>query len=587
MLVAAVAGAQDPPKVSVSSDITEAGVGDTIPATLTVTFAPGLHGYQNPQKDATIIPIKVANGDHTEIVDVEYPTGTPKSVGGLPDKYPVYEGTIEIPFSFQLTSDPGPDGADIRFSYQQCNDSTCFPPDSVTVHLKLNLIGATSPDNGTPSPTTGTTDEPNTEKLSTSDNKESGGLAGLIRNGFATGNWIMLIGVLFLVGLSINLTPCVYPLIPITIGFFSSQAKDSMAGRAKLGGMYVLGIALTYGFIGGLAAVGGKVFGELFTNVWFNIALGVLMFGLALSMFDVYQIGLPNGIAKHLKGRSGAIGALVMGLLVGVGAAPCAGPLIISVFTEVAKLNNAFQSIASFVIVGLGLGLPYFILALLNNSTKSLPRAGNWMKLVKAGLGVVVMYFGAQYLFQGMPNIATPGQLPLLWTMFYVGAAICFVVYERSANDPKSAAIRGIAIALCAFMAGSNYAEYNRPVGSSEVGMKFEHFTKESWESAKQSGKPIFIDAGANWCVKCKEIEAGVFNKPEAAEASKGFVLLRIDWSTGVDDAYKDYTGKLFDIKGLPHMVVTKPGGTVAGASDEMHNVNELKEFLAKGKEGG
>lgn len=578
-----LASAQDtPPDLKVALKATVAAPGETVEGLATVTFSPDLHAYQNPQSDSTIIPIVLA-GDGFVLSKVDYPKGTEESVGGLPDKYFVHSGTIQIPFSFTAPVKAPKDGLKFIFSYQQCNAKNCFPPGQVEQTLQIKIEGAPKAPAVTASTTQNTT-------------PQATGLGKFLQDSFESKNWGLLILALLAIGLAINLTPCVYPLIPVTISFFAGQAKDNAGGRKMLAFNYMLGIAFSYGIVGGIAAISGGVFGQLFQNPWFNAGLGVFMIVLALSMFDLYQIGIPAGVSKHLKGRSGPVGSFIMGTLVGVGAAPCAGPIIVLLLTELAKINNPSLSILSFVLVGFGMGIPYFILGLLSNAKSALPKAGGWMKTLKAMMGLAVIYFGIGYFIQALPQLGDPKVEPFVYIAFFLASALVLFLFDKASADARTWRVKSVGLLGLGILAGITYANYQgylkieatrgeyKKLLQTSAGKvsEFAKFTDESWAEAKASGKPIFVDVGANWCVKCKEIEHNVFDDPTFIGATQDFVLLKIDHSTGVDPAYIESTTKLFGIRGLPHMVIVKPGGEIAATLNELHSVKELEEQFVK-----
>lgn len=410
-----------------------------------------------------------------------------------------------------------------------------------------------------------------------------------MRGGFERGNYLLIILGCVLIGLALTLTPCVYPIIPITVSYFSGQTGGSRAGRIGLGLTYMLGIAITYGAVGGVAAALGGAVGDLFKKPWFLLSLAAFMVFLALSMFDVYQIGIPAPIAKHLKGRSGAIGALIMGLLVGVAAAPCAGALVSGVAIEVARVGSVPIGLLIFTAIGLGIGLPFVVLASMASGAKTLPKSGGWLKAVKAILGIAVLWLAADYLFKGLGFRADETRTMVAWAIFYAGAAAFLFLFENSGSTRLIFGIKGVAILALGILAGQSLSAYRQlerdaqfaALAAKQGGgpaaiptkVNWIKYTPEAFEEAKQSGKPILIDGTADWCAVCKEIDKAVFQKPEAIFALQNVVTFKIDLSTGVDPAYDEMVRKQFDIVGLPKIMLFKPGG------EKLRDFNDLKQL--------
>jgi thiol:disulfide interchange protein DsbD len=416
------------------------------------------------------------------------------------------------------------------------------------------------------------------------------GLAGWLLKNFEARNYAMIVLAAVLVGLLLCLTPCVYPMIPITVGYFSNQSAANRGAKLLLGAMYTLGIAITYGAVGGVFAVIGQGVGTLFTQPWFLFSLAALMVVLALSMFDVYEIGVPSFIGKHLKGRSGPVGALIMGLLMGFAAAPCAGALVSAVAIGVADTRSVPLGVTVFTAIGLGLGLPFFALASLSTgASRALPKSGGWLKTVKAILGLVVLWLGADYLFKGLGWRSDDARTFLGWVVFYVGAALYLLFFDRTEPSRLVQGLKGTAVLGLGLLAGIAWqsrsaALFEQSVradgGSMATKIQWIPWTEAAFEEAKQSGKPIFIDAWAEWCTECKVIEKKVLNTPEGIRALQGVVTMKIDWSTGQDAGYIESTAKKFDIVGLPHLMFFKPGGAPVKTVNELASVEELKKLV-------
>lgn len=606
-LMALVAFAQDtPPKVSLKLDKTTGAAGSTLKGTVTIEFLDNLHGYQNPQEDKSLIPIEVVAGDKiTKIVKVEYPKGIDMKVLGFDKPIKVYEGTIKIPVTFKLPDAVGAANLKISVKYQQCNESNCFPPGSKDLSAKVTV----SKKNGEepseePELVASTGGEPAKPAATTPPAPEDDSfVARLLREGFEKKSYLWILLGSLLTGLALTLTPCVYPVIPVTISFFSSQTSGSRSGRVGLGLMYMLGIGVTYGAVGGVAASLGGAVGDLFKKSWFLFALAIFMVALALSMFDVYQIGIPGPIAKHLKGRSGALGALIMGLMVGVAAAPCAGALVSSVAIEVARIGSVPIGLLVFTTIGLGIGLPFVVIGAMSQGAKALPKSGGWLKTVKSVLGIVVLWIAADYFFKGLGFKPEEPRTLVAWTIFYFGAAVYLLGFDNSGNTRIIFGIKGAAVLALGLLMGQAMTtragilkeeEFAKLAANSggktkAVATKVEwvKFTPEAFEEAKKSGKPILIDGTADWCLVCKEIDEAVFKKPAAIIALQDVVTMKIDLSTGVDPAYDEAVRKQFNIVGLPHIMLFKPGGEQIRTFSDLKQLPNPDVLVAALKEAG
>src|SRR5207237_785985 len=210
------------------------------------------------------------------------------------------------------------------------------------------------------------------------------------RLGLAGGVGAVTFAVLFLAGVLTSLTPCVYPLIPITVGVFGARQAEHRARSVALSATYVGGIAVTYSALGVFAALSGKAFGSALSSPWVVAILAVFLVALAASMFGAFDLNLPPSVQQRLGIMRGAgfVHALGMGLVAGIVAAPCTGPVLAGVLTYVATRRSALLGFWMLFSYALGMGLLFFILGA---TSLRLPRSGAWMETVKSVLGVALV----------------------------------------------------------------------------------------------------------------------------------------------------------------------------------------------------
>lgn len=643
-----IAAANTPPTVRINLPSGEHKPGETISATVSITFGSGLHAYQNPPTEPYMIPVTVESGNSaTQLKSVRYPRGVDKIVGGVTDAAAVYSGTIQVPVEIVVPNSPGSHEISIKVGYQQCDATTCYAPGSVTgtATIRVSAPAATPPPAETPTQsqpqerdpvrepvetpqtTTEVTPEPIEEPVAdegaagiaegmdenfeeteeffdgevedtgeiqletepTNMQPENEGLAATLVSAFESRRLLPLIGLCLLIGVFLAATPCVYPMIPITVSYFSNQSAKNPAGRFGLGALYALGIGFTYGAVGGIFAVLGGTVGELFTKPWFLLALSALMVFLALSMFDLYEIRIPNFIAKKLKSRAGPVGAFIMGLLMGFAAAPCAGAFISALAVAVAEAGSIPLGLLTFTSVGIGIGLPFLALASLSaGSAKALPKSGGWLKTVKAILGLVVLWLAYDYLLKGLGFRVGEPNTQVAWIVFYLGAALYLILFEKGGDSRIAVGMKATAALTLGILAGMAFTERSHTLfereliatGGSVNRIAWVKFDDPAFEEAKASGRPIFIDGTADWCVKCREIEQTILNTPRGITALGTVETLKIDHSTGVDEEYKRKTTEQFNIRGLPHIVVLKPGGEPYMVLNEIKSIDHLEEIL-------
>ena len=340
------------------------------------------------------------------------------------------------------------------------------------------------------------------------------------------GVWVGLPAV-FLGGLALNLTPCVYPMIPVTLAFFSHQASGTTRRIVLLAVCYVLGISLSYALLGLLAAQTGALFGSWLQSPLVLVWIALAIVSLALSMFGVYEIRLPSAIANRLGAAStGLGGALLMGLMVGVVAAPCVGPFLVGLMLFISRLGNPAAGFLLFFVLGVGMGLPSLVLAIASSRIGGLPKAGAWLIWSKKALGIVLLGLALYFLRPLLPlRVLTASAAGLLasagvylgWLERSEGRGGRFVIVRRLA---------GVSLLLAALGVGWPSAS-PRPAAASPVA--WVPYSQPALEQAQRAHQPIIVDIYADWCLPCVEMDHVTFRHPQIVQALQGVATLRVD----------------------------------------------------------
>src|SRR5436190_6813229 len=240
------------------------------------------------------------------------------------------------------------------------------------------------------------------------------------RLGLSAGVSAGTFAILFLAGVLTSLTPCVYPLIPITVGIFGARQAEHRGRSVALSGTYVGGIAAMYSVLGLFAALSGKAFGSVLASPTVVAVLAIFLLALAASMFGAFEIALPYAVQQKLSGVKGTgfAGAFGMGLVAGIIAAPCTGPVLAGVLAYVATQRNAVLGFWMLFTYAVGMGLLFFVLGA---TSLRLPRSGAWMETVKSVLGVALVAAAVALL---LPLLPRPAPLPLSVRTVAIASAV-------------------------------------------------------------------------------------------------------------------------------------------------------------------
>src|SRR3954452_9668360 len=222
-------------------------------------------------------------------------------------------------------------------------------------------------------------------------------------NEYQQRGWAWMYLASFGFGFQTSLTPCVYPMIPITLGIFGARGKDVSRGKALLlATAYVVGMGLTYSTLGVTIALIGGQFGTLLANPYVVVPIVLLFAALAASMFGAFELNLPASWQARLNqvGGSGFRGAFAMGMVGGLIAAPCTGPFLLGLLTFVATTRSVVGGGSLLFIYAIGMGVLFWVLAAF---AMSLPRSGRWMEWVKSAGGILLLLGGIYFLKPLLP----------------------------------------------------------------------------------------------------------------------------------------------------------------------------------------
>lgn len=315
----------------------------------------------------------------------------------------------------------------------------------------------------------------------------------------------------FIAGLLTSLTPCVYPMIPITLAVLGQGSENRKKSEQFLFSIaYVLGIATTFSLLGLAAAQFGFLFGSLLSQIWVLALVAIILLVMALSLFGLFEINPPAFLMNHAtkKGTGRLVGAYVSGLFFGIVASPCVGPVLVAILAWVSTTQKPFLGFALLFTYAIGLGMLFLGLGFFS---KVLPRSGKWMVNVKRLMGIVV-----------------------LGVSFYYGMLIWQQVQIR--QQPK--------------------------IDEAQLGksaLPWKPLTERALAEAAAAGKPVLIDFWAVWCAACHELEQNTFTNPEVQKRSQEFVLLKYDASQVTPETQKWM--EKFAIRGLPAVIFISSSG--------------------------
>jgi len=406
-------------------------------------------------------------------------------------------------------------------------------------------------------------------------------LENLIRS---TDLLIVRILLIALLGLLMSFTPCIYPMIPITIGIMQGQANKSLATSFLHAFSYSIGIATTFALLGLLAALSGTIFGMLLTNPLVVLLIVGMLVYLALSMFGFYEIRIPSFLQerKHAH-KTSFLSSFIFGALSGTVASPCLSPGLALVLCIVASLGNAFLGFLLLFAFGIGLSIPLLLIGTFSSSLTMLPRAGAWMIEVKKIFGFLLLGMSFYYLKNILPTT-------LLFWLIAVFCAAAGIYYLLSGSKHETKFIQRLKIIIgIVFLTSAIHFAFQAYALHSEKGQTAETFWITDYpaalEKAQAENKYIFMDFWAPSCSICTAIDKTLLKDTDVRTALARFVPAKLEliMSDKTIMQLKDQ----FNIIGLPtfilydavrEIVIKRWGGELYQA-DKKAFIKELESF--------
>ena len=555
-------------------------------AGLIIGVNPGFHLNSDKPTLDWVSPTKIEFEAHPglKVTRVSFPEPKMVRLPFADEPLPVFEKMVPVALTIEVTpsAPAGPTVLKGVLSYQACDDKVCLPPAKKEFAFELTVLPAgaegreAAPGGAAPSGEEAT-GQGQTQEQTPGPKQEqaTGATPETAQGGGQKALWLILLTT-FLGGLALNLTPCVYPLIPITVAYFGGQSRSRLH-LAGHGGAYLAGIAATYTTLGTFAALSGGLMGEALQHpLTLLLVAGVLLL-LAASMLGFYEFRLParlNRLGGAGAGKKGLLGSLFMGLTLGLVAAPCIGPFTLGVLTFVAQRGDPLTGAAVFLALSLGLGLPLAVLGFFSSKlVGALPTSGSWMEWVRRLLGAVLIFMAVYLLRPLLGETVWPwaagGSLLLgAFLALFSGKGVHFLVR----------------LALALAFAGVAFFQVYGQIQTEKV--HWPPYSPAALEQARAQGRPVVLDFSADWCAPCRILAENLADE-RVASLSARVVALSVDL-TDWESSREVELRKSFDIRGVPTLIFIGSDGQerrelrTVGAADPEFLEKRFKALLGE-----
>ena len=551
--------------------------GSTFPMAIVMKFAPNWHANANPAGEG-LIPTEVTLPDYPDLIfgEVVYPKAEVLEIASLGGKVPVYHDEVALGFQATLLDTAPLDQITLPFqlTYQACNDEQCLLPKTIDFDVTIEVVGMDQPIqpiNDAIFANLQLSPPDNPAETATS---ESGRFSQALSKGYF---WAFLF--VFVGGILTSFTPCVYPLIPITVSVFGAGESVGRLRSFLLSVTYVMGIALTYSILGVAVASTGAVFGQIMADPRVMLPVCGILIALGLSMLGVFELRVPYVLQNRLNsiGGAGFAGAFAMGTVAGIIAAPCTGPALGAVLSYVATTESAFLGFWLLLTYALGMGLLFIVIGTFSSAIAALPRSGGWMYILENIFGVAIITVALYFLKEVIPPLRTvlqnsAGFFAIAGVFVLVGVALGkfaqrFKDLPRLVQLRKAVGVLLAVVGLYMFAGGLTTAESDLVWIADEA---------QGLEVGRREGKPVMFDFYATWCAACNELEH-TYSDPAVKSKLSKFVNVKLDFtrnSTEVERLKQKY-----GIVGLPVVIFFDSEGNQL-TDKRLEKFVEPEEFL-------
>ncbi len=609
----------DPVEFSLELAPATAAPGSTVVGKLTATIEEGWHLYAATTPQGKPIALELTISESAAIASWEGFQPAPErqfdELFGVESQWYEHKAVMWIELAL-AGSAAGEVPVEMKLRYGACDAKRCLPPKRKTVAATLRIdpgaagVAPTRPagyetmqpdPDAQPAATTSSA-PPAAEQASPADQ-------GLVR--FAA--------VAFGFGLLAIFTPCVFPMIPITMSYFVSTQSGEKKASVIQATTFVVGVIALFTGLGALVSVILGPFGmqQLGANVWVNLFIALVFFAFGASLLGAFEITIPSGAMTKLDSMTrggGIISTLMMGLVFALASFACTGPFVGALLAGSVSGGSMAWPIFGMFMFSAGLALPFFFLALFPSYLSRMPKAGGWMTRVKIAMAFLILAAGFKYLstvdqlYQW--HLLTRERFLAIWIGLLVLDGLYLLSLLRLEDEPEEKVSLGrlavggamlvLAVSLLPGMFGGHLGELEAYVPPVEYsGVQFAGGAaadKPDWikddyagalAQARAEGKPLFVSFTGYSCTNCKWMKTNMFPRPEIAERLDDFVLLELYTDT-LDEQLADANQRLqqerFRTVAIPFYAILDGGeNTLARFEGSTKDEEQFRLFLERG----
>jgi len=542
----------------------------------------GLHAQSHTPLDENLIKfeLKLDENPKLKFGAPVYPAGKIETYPDL-GKLSVYTGSVVVYVPVQAKTDAPLGDVEVsgKASLQACDDKRCFQPEQLKFTLSTKIVAAdaavtpTDADLFKDAPKAGATTvdvvAPSAPKTSSETTPVT------IRKDF--GYILFQLCIALLAGILFNAMPCVLPVLPLkAIGFYNA-AQHSRAKSIAFGVWFSIGVIATFAVFGVLI-FGLKAFdwGGLFSHLWFQIAIVVILLGLSASTFGLFTVKIPTTIYSVSPRHDTYTGNFMFGILTAVLSTPCTFGVFVSLLTWAIATGSTVIGEMMLITVGVGMALPYLVLSAMPNLARKFPRTGAAGDVVKMAMALMLL-IAAAYFMRPLVSSFLHGSA-FWWSLYAVIGLSAVVLVGRTFQLMPSASPRFAVIALaCVVLYGSGILIRRAALEP----FKWQPFSESALASAQSQNRLVLVEFTADWCMNCQYVEAAVLHSNQIVKTvgDRDVLMLKADVTRG-DAAGRPLLDKLDRAGSIPLTVIYPKGNKEPVMLNGIYSVADLQNAI-------
>ena len=580
----------DPAQFSVSADNVNKGEAALIQVKADLEFSWRIYAVYDVPEGPSSTKFDIDSEFIKNIGTIIEPEPTEKFDEGFGNVTKYHEGSpiFTIPLMLDENIDLGEKSIDVLIDYQVCNDNLCYPPNQIVKTVSFDLLS----------------NEVRQEKNLSNFNFANPSLFS--RLGFDENDFMNLILTSLIAGFAALLTPCVFPMIPITISFFLKRSENKKTSPVKDASVYMLGIVMTFTLLGVLLAIvlGASGATQLASNPYVNLFIAFLFVYFAFSLFGFYEIEIPQVLKRFSLEREnseGFAGILFMALTFTLTSFTCTVAFMGTVLV-VASQGDWFWPVIGMLIFSLAFASPFFFLALFPHYLSKLPQSGGWLNSVKVIMGFLEIAAALKFISNTDLvwnwDIFTYEVVLYLWALIMLLSGLYIFGYIKFKNDSsislnKTRFAIGLSFFIFAFYLASGNLGYQingtiesyLPPKKYRTNLIWNNNLDDAFKIANSENKKIFIDFTGVTCTNCRWMETNIFSDKSVEELMSKFVLVSLYTDAGENFLEKrEYQISRFETAALPYYVIlSKKDRVIAEFPGLTRDSEKFKEFLKLG----